>query len=249
MNPYTTISPGDFEKLIEDAGAIFQFIDQHNDAERSWIEYTGSQNGGERLQLILNNKKHRQLFGKYLGMVESICIAVSAELEKLTGVKLLKPQVPALLFNKPGPGPEYKIVGEQMPHMDLGLSQRGYVCIHGFWNLTFILIKKKSHLVVREAEAIWRQVEAGTETEAWAKGQEAEILLKYCPSGKLDRLAVGSHCLLFIDGHTVHAGDHGNRLHKFEPNARMHWYVSSSPVDNATHPVGLVSDTLGNYFV
>lgn len=122
--------------------------------------------------------------------------------------------VPTLLVDMQPEG--QRLVGRQGWHTDLKEGQQGFVAI-GTTQETSMLFYPESQRVVEE---FWRLDGMVRDEEIPESDLTTWMQMRIFKALRL-RMSVG--CLVFLSGHTVHAGDRGV---DGKPSYGVHWYVS-----------------------
>ncbi|GLC39792.1 hypothetical protein PLESTM_000942500 [Pleodorina starrii] len=166
------------------------------------------------------SKKRRQILIKPQDQVlQAFCGVLAPIINEVAGASGLKRPIvhpPNLLLNLQDEG--RTPVGRQGWHTDLSEGQEGFVLIAAVQN-TSLLVFPESHMVVKE---FWRlddlvdnKVIPESDLTAWIQMRTFRPL----------RLRLTPGDVVFLGGHTVHAGDRGV---DGQPSFRLHWNVTES---------------------
>ncbi|PNH01989.1 hypothetical protein TSOC_012063 [Tetrabaena socialis] len=184
---------------------------------------------GQRLQFDV--QKGSTVLGKAQAIVEEYLNAFLKFYKKSKNVKI---EDPAILYNKQAPG--QAPVTRQSLHHDLDIDADGLVLICALEDGVPIVVTPYSHIAVEEVERLKTRF------------SEAKIASSLPPSvfGTPQRLVLKKGQLLFLGGHTVHAGDSGVPN---SPSLRVHWYALAGKKKNATSMIQQFHPDLADRFL
>ncbi|GIM01297.1 hypothetical protein Vretimale_6096, partial [Volvox reticuliferus] len=223
------------------AGAIFQdiprdengnFIPERDISGRETDVLMSDFGTGQRRQIILDGE-HDEILANFRGAVETeLDILRTKIMAGLTSY--INP--PAMLINTQSA--RQKPVSRQCWHTDLSEGQTGFVAIAAVQNFS-LLVFPGSH---KEVQECWRL------QGMLKKGVISEASFKAClgsHSFKAVRMNLKLGDILFMSGHTIHAGDRGSDKH---PALRMHWYVTDEEKKMKRHRLSFMAMTLPTGF-
>ncbi|EFJ39788.1 hypothetical protein VOLCADRAFT_100563 [Volvox carteri f. nagariensis] len=207
----------------QNAAAVFQDIPR--DAEGNFIperDKSGRKTGillsdfgtQQRRQVIINTDDPDQE-----DMLQVFRVVVELEVDivqRAMNIPTLQPSSPALLMNTQSAS--QKPVSRQCWHIDLSEDQTGFVVIAAVQQCS-LLVFPGSHNQVQEYWRLQKLLEMEKIGEATLKA----CLTSKFNSVKAVRINLDLGDILFMSGHTIHAGDRGIDKH---PALRMHWYVT-----------------------
>ena len=127
-----------------------------------------------------------------------------------------------LLINHPGKEGD-EPVGMQAIHTDLHALRQGFVVFLGLSRYS-VLVSPTSHHSIRTLASLQKMNPDSTESD----------FISMVSAPKLVRLVIEPGQLVLVHGNTVHAGDAGS-LGEWAP--RLHFYATSSAIDNETMPI------------
>ncbi|GIM13954.1 hypothetical protein Vretimale_16987 [Volvox reticuliferus] len=222
------------------AVAIFQdiprdengnFIPELDDSGRETDVLVSDYGTGQRRQIILNSD-HAEILANFRDVVERELDRVRMQM----GGQTLRVNPPSLLINTQTA--RQQPVSRQCWHTDLSEGQTGYVAIAAVQKFS-LLVFPGSH---KEVQECWRL------QDLVKRGVISEASFKAClgsHSFKAVRMNLELGDILFMSGHTIHAGDRGTDKH---PGLRMHWYVTDDEKKNETSQIVLYGDDFAKRF-
>ncbi|GIM06786.1 hypothetical protein Vretimale_11081 [Volvox reticuliferus] len=187
---------------------------------------------GQRRQIILDGP-HPEILADFRGVVERELDMLRT---KIMGGQTLHMNQPAILINTQTA--RQKPVSRQCWHTDLSEGQTGFVAIAAVQKFS-LLVFPGSHIEVQECWRLQDLVQKGVISEASFKA----CLASHSFTAVRIYLDLGD--ILFMSGHTIHAGDRGTDKH---PALRMHWYITDEEKRNETSQIVLYGDDFANRF-